>query len=80
MWKGSVVIDADALRSEILENIPVPERLILTPHAGEFKRFAGSQSAREYSSLTGSMWFLKEHIQKLSLRRNIIIVFLVARF
>ena len=59
LWKGSVVIDADALRSEILENVPVPERLILTPHAGEFKRFAGSQSAREYSSLTGSIVVLK---------------------
>jgi NAD(P)H-hydrate epimerase len=59
LWKGNAILDADALRPEILEKISSPDRLILTPHVGEFDRFADSQSLVEYSSATGSIVVLK---------------------
>jgi len=59
LWKGPAIIDADALRPEILDKIPAPDRLILTPHAGEFDRLAGSQSLHEYSSSRGCVVVLK---------------------
>lgn len=72
-WDGPAVLDADALRPEILENISNPERLILTPHEGEFARIAGSQSAREYSLQTGSVILLKGvHSQVISPDRHIV--------
>jgi NAD(P)H-hydrate epimerase len=72
-WDGPAVLDADALRPEILENVSNPERLILTPHEGEFARIAGTQSAREYSLQTGSVVLLKgAHSQVISPDRHLI--------
>ena len=73
LWDGPAVLDADALRPEILENVSNPERLILTPHEGEFARIAGTQSAREYSLQTGSVVLLKgAHSQVVSPDRHLI--------
>ena len=58
-FEGPVVLDADALRPEILSDAQSPERLVLTPHAGEFTRIADSQSPKEYVSQTGSVLVLK---------------------
>lgn len=59
IWDGPAILDADGLRPEILEKISFPDRLILTPHAGEFARIAGSQSVQEYSTSTGSIVLMK---------------------
>lgn len=59
IWDGPAILDADALRPEILTKISSPDRLILTPHAGEFARIAGSQSVQEYSTSTGSIVLMK---------------------
>jgi NAD(P)H-hydrate epimerase len=59
IWDGPAILDADGLRPEILEEISFPDRLILTPHAGEFARIAGSQSVQEYSTSTGSIVLMK---------------------
>ena len=58
-WNGPAILDADALRAEIIDKISSPERLILTPHAGEFDRLSGSEPVEEYSSRTGSIIVLK---------------------
>ena len=58
-WNGPDILDADALRAEIIDKISSPERLILTPHAGEFDRLSGSEPVEEYSSRTGSIIVLK---------------------
>jgi NAD(P)H-hydrate epimerase len=72
LWKGPAIIDADALRPEILDKIPSPDRLILTPHAGEFDRLAGSQSLDEYSSSRGSVVVLKgAHSQIVSPKKHL---------
>jgi hydroxyethylthiazole kinase-like uncharacterized protein yjeF len=59
VWNGPAILDADALRAEIIEKISSPERLVLTPHAGEFDRLSGSEPVEDYSSKTGSIVVLK---------------------
>ena len=72
LWKGPAIIDADALRPEILDKIPSPDRLILTPHAGEFDRLAGSQSLDGYSSSRGTVVVLKgAHSQIVSPKKHL---------
>jgi NAD(P)H-hydrate epimerase len=58
-FDNPVVLDADALRPEIMEDVKNPERLVLTPHAGEFARIADSRSPGEYVTQTGSVLVLK---------------------
>ena len=58
-WNGPAILDADALRSEVLDKISSPERLILTPHAGELERFRGTGSVEEYTLNKGSVVVLK---------------------
>jgi len=58
-WDGPAILDADALRPEILDKISLPARLILTPHAGEFERFKGSESVEQYTSSKSSVVVLK---------------------
>ncbi|MBP51993.1 MAG: NAD(P)H-hydrate dehydratase [Opitutae bacterium] len=48
-FRGPAVLDADALQISILSNLEPTKGLILTPHAGEFKRIANSKSPAEYS-------------------------------
>jgi NAD(P)H-hydrate epimerase len=59
IWNGPAILDADALRAEIIEKVSSPERLVLTPHAGEFDRLSGSEPVEDYSSKTGSVIVLK---------------------
>ena len=59
LWNGPAIIDADALRAEIIDKISSPHRLVLTPHAGEFDRLSGFESATDYSIKTGSIIVLK---------------------
>lgn len=58
-WGGPAILDADALRLEVLDKISSPERLILTPHVGEFERFRGKESVEEYTSSKGSVVVFK---------------------
>ena len=55
-FSGPAILDADALRPEIVREDHAPERLVLTPHAGEFARLAGEDTSvgpRAYASATG---------------------------
>src|SRR5690606_14184129 len=52
-----VVVDADALQPDVLTGALAP--LVLTPHAGEFKRIAGEKSLREYAQASGAVVVLK---------------------
>jgi len=58
-FDGPAVLDAVALRPEILNEISSPERLVLTPHAGEFKRLSEGRSPSEYARGSGSVLVLK---------------------
>ncbi len=42
-FDGPVLLDADALRPEIIDALARPELAILTPHAGELARLAGGK-------------------------------------
>jgi hydroxyethylthiazole kinase-like uncharacterized protein yjeF len=64
-FDGPVVLDADALRPEILKDAENPDRLVLTPHAGEFSRIADSRSPREYVSETESTLVLKGSLTRI---------------
>jgi hydroxyethylthiazole kinase-like uncharacterized protein yjeF len=70
-FDGPVVLDADALRPEILKDVKNPDRLVLTPHAGEFARIADSRAPEEYASETGSVLVFKgSHTRIVSPRSN----------
>jgi NAD(P)H-hydrate epimerase len=60
-FDGPAVFDADALQPEVIAEAPKPERLALTPHAGEFSRLAGKSDAcpRAYSGKIGCTTVLK---------------------
>ena len=52
-----VVLDADALQPEIVRAGSAPR--VLTPHAGEFARIAGSTALRDFCEETGTTVVLK---------------------
>jgi len=58
-----VVVDADALQPEVLAGAQTP--LVLTPHAGEFKRIAGEKSLRDYAKASGVVVVLKGPITRM---------------
>ena len=60
-FDGPAVLDADALQPEVIAEDPKPERLALTPHAGEFSRLSGESVAcpRAYSEKIGCATVLK---------------------
>jgi hydroxyethylthiazole kinase-like uncharacterized protein yjeF len=60
-FDGPVILDADALQPEIIAEAPKPERLALTPHAGEFARLSGGADIcpRAYSEKIGCATVLK---------------------
>ena len=58
-FSGPAALDADALRPELLAEVPSPERLVLTPHAGEFERMATGRSPESYAEETRSTLALK---------------------
>jgi len=53
-----VLLDADALRPEIL-NSTVGKRMIVTPHAGEFHRIAGEADLRAFAAKQQAVVVLK---------------------
>ena len=53
MFDGPVLLDADALRPEIIEALARPELAILTPHAGELARLAGGEAPNDADALKG---------------------------
>ena len=60
-FDGPAVLDADALQPELIAEVPKPERLALTPHAGEFARLSATAEAcpRAYSKKFGCATVLK---------------------
>lgn len=44
---GDVILDADALRPEVVKSIPVGRNYILLPHGGEFLRLSGKKMSAE---------------------------------
>ena len=59
IFEGPAVLDADALNPKILNRVSSPERLVLTPHAGEFERISEGLNPREYVRERGSVLVLK---------------------
>jgi len=59
----SVVLDADALQSDIVRAGSAPR--VLTPHAGEFARIAGGASLREFCGATGATVVLKGPVTRI---------------
>jgi len=62
-----VVLDADALQPEFLENAHGP--LVLTPHAGEFRRLSGAEptdeALRDFARRAGAVVVLKGPVTRL---------------
>ncbi|WP_156469231.1 bifunctional ADP-dependent NAD(P)H-hydrate dehydratase/NAD(P)H-hydrate epimerase [Cephaloticoccus primus] len=62
-----LLLDADALQSELIKNAKSP--LILTPHAGEFRRIAGTEPTdahlREFASRAGAIVVLKGPVTRI---------------
>ena len=58
-FSGPAVLDADALRAELLAEVCSPERLVLTPHAGEFERLAEGRLPEKYVEESRSVLVLK---------------------
>ena len=50
-FDGPVLLDADALRPEILEALSRPDLAVLTPHAGELVRLAGGEAPVDADAL-----------------------------
>ena len=50
LFKGPVLLDADAIQAEILEKIIDLKQVVITPHAGELKRILGQDSLEEWIS------------------------------
>lgn len=57
-----VLVDADALQSEVITHAKGP--LVLTPHAGEFARIAGGLSLRDFAVKTNATVVLKGQITR----------------
>ena len=67
LFSKPILLDADALRSQIIEPLKDRENLVLTPHAGELERLAEKQSVESYlSDLAGILVQKGPHPQVLS--------------
>ena len=64
LYDGPVLLDADALRPEIVEKISCTEKVVLSPHAGEFKRLAGDLEPQVWLEKIPSPWYLRDLIPK----------------
>ena len=53
------ILDADALQPELLTDIPSPERLVLTPHAGEYQRISQGVDPQTFAEKNPSVLVLK---------------------
>ncbi len=61
-----VLLDADALQPENVRAARSP--LVVTPHAGEFKRIAGDAALGEFAASTGAVVVLKGSITRVAAR------------
>lgn len=62
-FKGDLILDADALRPEIIKNISAGKNYVMLPHAGEFLRLSGkkmsAEAGRDFARKTKSVVVLK---------------------
>lgn len=63
-WDRPLVLDADALQSDIVKAARCPR--VFTPHGGEYRRLAGERGLREYAAETQSTVVLKGPVTRLS--------------
>ena len=47
-FDGPILLDADAIRPEILKELRNQDRIVLTPHAGEFLRISNKKDADQW--------------------------------
>ena len=59
LYTGPVLLDADALQPELLTDISSPERLVLTPHAGEYQRISQGVEPESFAQKNPSVLVLK---------------------
>jgi NAD(P)H-hydrate epimerase len=59
-----VLLDADALQHEIIRG--AKSRLILTPHAGEYARIAGTATIEDFAANTGAVVILKGPVTRIA--------------
>lgn len=59
-----VLVDADALQSEVIKNASAP--LVLTPHAGEYARLAGNESLQNFAKSVNATVLLKGPVTRIS--------------
>ncbi len=59
-----MLLDADALQTEIIEGAKPP--LVLTPHAGEFARIAGKSALKEYTKRGNRTVLLKGPVTRIA--------------
>lgn len=64
-----VLLDADALHPEVVRAARTP--LVLTPHAGEFARLAGTKTLGDYAAETGATVVLKGPITRIAKDRKV---------
>jgi NAD(P)H-hydrate epimerase len=58
------VLDADALQPDLVRGANSP--LVLTPHAGEFKRIAGDATLEQFAARTGTTVVLKGPVTQIA--------------
>ena len=62
-FDGDVILDADALRPEVIKNISAGKNYVMLPHAGEFLRLSGkkmsAETGRAFAHKTKSVVVLK---------------------
>ena len=50
LFSGPILLDADALRPEIIDSLQSLKKIVLSPHEGELARLSGKQSPDEFIS------------------------------
>ena len=65
LFSGPLLLDADGLRSEIIDSLADQDHLVLTPHAGELDRLAGRGGVENFLSSFQGVILRKEHTSKL---------------
>ena len=61
LFDGPILLDADALRPEVIESLPAKEKTVLTPHQGEFNRISENKPDAFLNSYPGVMLLKGPH-------------------